>query len=303
MDVGQACFLRLLAATTRTAIRHPVQVAFSGLGPRAGAPARSGHRHRKSDPGIGFHIMPTLHLLGTGAALSSADRTTTMLAVEAETIVVVDCGGDVLHRLLAAGLDPDRIALLVITHEHPDHVSGFPLFMEKIWLAKRRRPIPVCGPAEALDAARRLFEVFDTSGWRGLPEIEWREVARVEGERVWEDDVWRVTATPVEHGVPTLGILVEHRGSGRRMAYSGDTAPSAALTRLAAGADLLVHEATGDFGGHTSARGAAQIAAAAGVGRLVLVHLPPEIPGEEISDARELFAALEVGVDGATHGF
>jgi ribonuclease Z len=247
--------------------------------------------------------MPTLHLLGTGAALSSADRTTTMLAVEAETVIVVDCGGDVLQRLLAAGLDPDRIALLVITHGHPDHVSGFPLFMEKIWLAQRRRPIPVCGPSEALDAARRLFEVFDTSGWRGLPEIEWREVAREEGERVWEDDVWRVTATPVEHGVPTMGILVEHRGSSRRVAYSGDTAPSPALVRLAAGADLLVHEATGDFKGHTSAEGAAEIAAEAGVGGLVLVHLPPEIPTEELARARARFAALEIGVDGASHPF
>jgi len=90
--------------------------------------------------------MAQLHLLGTGAALSGPDRTTTMLAFSAgHSVVVVDCGGDVVQRLLAAGLDPNAISLLVLTHAHPDHVSGFPLFMEKIWLAKRRRPIPVFG--------------------------------------------------------------------------------------------------------------------------------------------------------------
>ena len=110
--------------------------------------------------------MARLHLLGTGAALSGPDRTPTMLAFEAErSVVVVDCGGDVVQRLLAAGIDLDRISLLILTHAHPDHVSGIPLFMEKIWLAKRRRPIPVCGPQSALDSARGAFEAFDTSGW------------------------------------------------------------------------------------------------------------------------------------------
>src|SRR5688572_2187636 len=116
--------------------------------------------------------MPTLHFLGTGAALASADRTTTMVAFEGETVVVVDCGGDVVHRLLAAGVDLDRIELLILTHEHQDNVAGFPLFMEKIWLAKRRRPIPVARPARALGKARKIHEAFDTSSWQGMPKIE-----------------------------------------------------------------------------------------------------------------------------------
>src|SRR5690625_566288 len=99
--------------------------------------------------------MPTLYLLGTGAAVSDAHRTTTMLAVsDGASTIAVDCGGDVIQRMMAAGIDVDTLDALIVTHEHPDHVSGFPLFMEKIWLLGRRRPIAVYGIREAIDQAR-----------------------------------------------------------------------------------------------------------------------------------------------------
>lgn len=248
--------------------------------------------------------MPTLHLLGTGAALSDADRTTTMLAFRTEgSVLVVDCGGDLIHRLLACRLDPGEITALVITHEHPDHVSGFPLFMEKVWLSKRKRPIPVCGPETALSQARRLFESFDTSGWQGMPEIEWRTVALEEGASVWEDERWRVTASPGEHSVPAVGLRVEDVRGGGVVAYSGDTERSDSIARLAAAADILVHEAGGDFSGHTTMQDAAHIARQADVGRLVLVHLPPRSERGDLEEARQSFGAIELGVDGAEYRF
>ena len=99
--------------------------------------------------------MARLHLLGTGATVSDPHRTTTMLALEGErSLVVIDCGGDVVQRMVASGLDPGRITALIVTHEHADHVSGFPLMMERLWLYGRRRPLDVYGiaPAVAQDA-------------------------------------------------------------------------------------------------------------------------------------------------------
>jgi ribonuclease Z len=248
--------------------------------------------------------MAILHLLGTGAAYSGPERTTTMLAFETEgSVVVVDCGGDVIQRLLAARVDPDDITALVLTHEHADHVGGFPLFMEKIWLAKRRRPIPVCGPGRALDQARRIFEAFDTSGWEGLPEIDWRVVALDEGVEVWLDAHWRITGAPGSHGVPALAIRVEDVRGGGVVTYSADTARSDAVARLADAAEILVHEASGEFSGHTSPQDAAHVARQAGVGRLVLVHLPPETPEEDLAEARQSFPELYLGEDGARYHF
>ncbi len=248
--------------------------------------------------------MPTLHLLGTGAALSDARRTTTMLAFETRgSTIVVDCGDDVVQRLLAGGVVLDEIEAMIITHEHPDHVGGFPLFMERIWLAGRRRPIDVFGPAAGLSQARRVFEAFDTSGWEGMPEIRWHEVPLKSGARVLENERWRITAAPGEHSVPVIGVRVEDRHEGGTVAYSADTRPAAAITALATDADILVHEASGEYAGHTTMSGAARVAREANAGRLVLVHLPPDASEAELSAPREIFPATELGYDGQTIDF
>jgi ribonuclease Z len=248
--------------------------------------------------------MATLHLLGTGAALSSLDRTTTMLAVQnAGSVVLVDCGGDVIQRLLAAGLDPGSIRALILTHEHPDHVSGFPLFMEKLWLAGKHARIPVRGPDPALETARRALAAFDTSRWQGMPEVEWGAVALEEGAEVWSDAEWRITAAPGRHSVPVIGLRFEARPDGGTVTYSADTAPSESIERLAQGTDILVHEATGDFPGHADVSAAAGVAARSRANRLVLVHLPPDIPVREVESAGRVFADLELGADGTRYEF
>jgi len=70
---------------------------------------------------------------------------------------------------------------------------------------------------------------------------------------------------------------------GRKLVISGDTRPCQATRDIAANADLLVHEATfaqdeaerAAHTGHSTAREAAELAAAAGVLRLVLTHFSP----------------------------
>lgn len=243
-----------------------------------------------------------LHLLGTGAALTDPHRTTTMLAfTSGSDTLVVDCGGDVMQRLLAAGVDIDSISGLIVTHEHADHVSGFPLFMEKIWLAGRRRPLPVYGIAPALEQARSCFGTFDTSGWEDMPEIIWKEVALEEQTLVIEEAPWRVTATPVEHAKPNIGLRVEEPDTGRVVAYSCDTEPAETFARLADGADVMVHEANGEMSGHTSAEQAAGIAAEAGADRLLLVHLPPDMSDDDLTAARKTFSSVELGEELANY--
>jgi ribonuclease Z len=249
--------------------------------------------------------MATLHLLGTGAALSDAGRTTTMLAIQNDSsTLVVDCGGDVVQRLLAAGIDLETVDAMIVTHEHADHVAGFPLFVERMWLAGRRRAIDVYGIRPAIDQARRCWEAFDTSSWEDVPELRYQEVALAEGAAVLEDEHWRVSASPGEHGVPVVGLRVEDvRGSGV-IAYSADTARSDSIARLAEAADLLVHEAMREPArGHTTYEDAAHVARQAGVGRLILVHLPPDARDEHLADARRSFADTQLGSDGDTFVF
>lgn len=250
--------------------------------------------------------MATLYLLGTGAALSDPHRTTTMLAVENEKgIVLVDCGGDAVQRLMQAGGDPRRVVGLIVTHEHADHVSGFPLLMEKLWLAGRRSPLDVYGIRPAIEQARRVHDSFDTSAWPGYPGARYHEVALMPGSPVMNRDGWCIVATPGKHAVPSVGLRFREEESGAVLAFSCDTAYHEPIARLAQGASILVHEATGSGPGHSSAGEAAAIAARAGVDRLLLVHLPSEeqLGEAELAEARETFPGLAKGEEGGTYSF
>lgn len=249
--------------------------------------------------------MPRLHLLGTGASLSGPGRTTTMLALESgESIVLIDCGADPIQRMLAGGLDPRRIDLLILTHEHPDHVSGFPLLVQKLWLANRGRDLDVLGPARALEQARKLFDSFDTTGWKGLPRLVWKEAEAREGVESWSDGTWSIATSPGAHGrTPTAAVRATARESGGVVVYSSDTERSDAVVRLGRGASILVHEATGGFRGHSSAEDAARVAAEADAQKLVLVHLPPQAEELDLGAARGHFRNLELGSDGDVHTF
>lgn len=233
--------------------------------------------------------MPTLHLLGTGAAVADAHRHTAMAAVtDGASTLVIDCGGDAVQRLRAAGLALDTVDALYLTHRHPDHVAGFPLFVFKLWLAGRARPLPVHGPDDALAQARRLLDAFDTTGW-ALPPLHWRPVPLTEGAPVLETPAWRLTAAPGKHSVPVTGLRVDSRATGGGVVYSSDTAPCPAIARLAAGADVLVHEAAGPAPGHTTPEEAARLARRAGVRRLLLTHLPAGLTDADLAPARHIF--------------
>jgi ribonuclease Z len=104
-------------------------------------------------------------------------------------------------------------------------------------------------------------------------------------------------------------VLVGAPRPGRKLVVTGDTRPCAATIAASTGADVLVHEAT--FGeeesaraietGHSTAREAAEVAAAAGVGSLVLMHFSARYSRDAADLGREAKAVFErtiVGRDG-----
>jgi len=91
----------------------------------------------------------TLQALGTGDGWAGEDRghSAFLYRLEGGTLLV-DCGEPVSRRLRAAGVAPDELDAILLSHLHCDHVGGFFMLMQGFWLDKRTRDLPVHLPAE-----------------------------------------------------------------------------------------------------------------------------------------------------------
>jgi len=85
--------------------------------------------------------------------------------------------------------------------------------------------------------------------------------------------------------MPNMALRFEAPGRPA-VVYSSDTEPCAAVEALARGAHTLIHEATFSerrprgIGAHSTAAQAGEVAARAGVARLILVHIDAGLHGE-----------------------
>jgi ribonuclease Z len=130
----------------------------------------------------------------------------------------------------------------------------------------------VYGLHHCLERAEDLMSSYHWGEWPDFFPIAFHRLPDRENMPVLDNSDFRITAWPVRHLIPTIGLRVQVKDSGKVLAYSSDTEPCSETVRLAAGADILIHEAAGDDVGHSSAAQAGTIAAEAGVKRLVLIH-------------------------------
>jgi ribonuclease Z len=219
--------------------------------------------------------MPTLIFLGTSNAIPDEQHENTHLLLSGNTHnVLIDCAGSTYVRLNKIGLDFTHLGDLILTHFHPDHISGVPQLLMNMWLLKRSLPFSIYGLSYTLDRVEELMGLFDWSGWEGLYPIQFHRIPESELAPVLDFEEFKIFSSPVQHLVPTMGLRIEFKESKKVLAYSSDTQPCSQMLRLSAGADVLVHEASGLFPGHSSAAQAGEAAAQAGAASLYLIHYP-----------------------------
>jgi len=217
-----------------------------------------------------------LIVLGSSASVPDADHDTVGLALRgSDWAILIECGGSPLQKLAQLGIGLEELEALILSHQHPDHIYGLPALVQGLWIGGREKSLPIYGPAQALDRAKALLELLDLADREGMFAVEWHPVALREGREVGRWVEIRISAAPMVHGSnDTLALRFENTETGRAAVYSADTEPCAALVRLAAGADILLHEATGEYPGHSTPAEAAEVAREAGVARLALIHYP-----------------------------
>lgn len=235
--------------------------------------------------------MAELVLLGTGAALSDANREHTFMIVCGEKeSVLIDCGGSPIQRLLKAGVDLASIDHVILTHHHPDHLYGLSVFLMGLWLSGRKKALNIYGLAETLRAAKTMMHALDWEHWRefGMFPVNFHTLAKKGISLMLVTREFTISTTTTKHFLPTVATRITFNKSGKTMVYSSDTEVCDSVAEIAHGVDIFLHEATTiteSRPGHSSALQAAQQARRAGVKKLVLVHLPPEGDVKEIKAA------------------
>jgi ribonuclease Z len=197
-----------------------------------------------------------------------------MVLVGEKHIVMVDCVNNPVHRLEQAGVDFMDLTDLILTHFHPDHVSGVPLLLMDMWLRGRNKPLNIYGLHYTLDRMEKLMGMYSWEAWPDFFPVTFHRLPSSENITLLDCDEFRILSSPVRHLIPTIGLRFEFKNSKKTLAYSCDTEPCVEVVRLASGANVLIHEASGASLGHSSAEQAGQIATQAEAERLYLIHYP-----------------------------
>ena len=233
--------------------------------------------------------MPKLVVLGSAHAVPDEDHENTHLVIIGEQRkILIDCVGNPVVRLQKVGINVNALTDLILTHFHPDHVSGVPSMLMSMWLLGRRDPLDIYGLPYTLDRFEKLMDLFEWNQWPGFFPVVIHRLPVEPLALALESEEFLVFCSPVKHLIPTIGLRVEARRTGKVLAYSGDTEPCDAVVQLASQADWLIHEATGPSHGHSSATQAGGIAAQAKVGHLYLIHYDPQ-NGSLVAQAQKEF--------------
>ncbi len=219
-----------------------------------------------------------VEILGAGSGYPTSSRDTSSLLVgAAEGWTAIECPGSIVHKLEARGLSMDLLRRLILTHKHIDHVYGVPHLVHAMGIEGRVEELNLLAPGQTLATVAEMVAVHElTDDW--YPAIRLTEISAAGQSELLRVPSLRITATGVAHTCDTIALRFETEAAA--VCYSSDTRPCASVTRLATGADILLHDCGGPHrlreafsGGHSSAREAGIVAAEAGVRKLVLMHL------------------------------
>ncbi|MGH3831582.1 MAG: MBL fold metallo-hydrolase [Pseudonocardiaceae bacterium] len=250
-----------------------------------------------------------LTVLGCSGSVPAAESPASGYLLRAAAASVVLDLGNGTFGALQRYLDPFTLDGLFLSHLHPDHcadVSALTVYRRYHPYPPQCAALPLYGPP---DVAERLLAAYapnaeERSGTDLSDVYDFRDLRSCsETARIGP---FEVCATRVEHTCEAYALRISH--AGRALVYSGDTGPCPRLAELAAGADVLLAEASwpdrpgNPPGVHLSGRQAGEAALAARVGRLLITHVPPWTDAEQVlTEAKAAFSGPTELVRPGTH--
>jgi len=196
--------------------------------------------------------------LGTaGGPVIRADRSQPAnLLTTGKDLWLVDCGDGCLERLSAAGGQPARVSAVFISHLHMDHIGGLQGLIGVRWMQNAPGVLTIYGPPGIEQVVAGIVQSLEPCTKIGFGEggASPKDTVRVVVLKGGSDIVVNNTrirtvqnshfdsepGQPADNGTQSLSYRFDR--DGQSIGYTGDTGPSAAVTTLFKGTDLIVSE-------------------------------------------------------------
>ena len=263
--------------------------------------------------------MAEILFAGTGASVPSRERSLPCIAVRVKKdIVLFDCGEGSQRQLMVSPFSFMKIKAIFISHMHGDHFLGLPGLLQTMNMSGRKESILLAGPEGFKNTIESLLELcgggldyhvdaVDASDGDTFAFKEFMVKAFVvrhtvtalgfmleENERPGRFDRAKAMSMGLEPGPDFTRLrmgetinsvrpenVIGPARKGRKIVYSGDTAPCDRLRVAAKDADVLIHEATysskdsdlAEEHMHSSASDTASVARDANVSLLIATHI------------------------------
>ncbi|MFC1647006.1 MBL fold metallo-hydrolase [Patescibacteria group bacterium] len=228
--------------------------------------------------------MNKIIFLGTGCAINLQRHLTSLLLVSKNRNVLLDCGDGMgtIRNIHKAGIRPESIKDVVLTHHHADHIIGITHFL-LLWLIKNKnKKIRIFGSRKTLKVAKDIsFTTHDYTRQNShriafVPIKPWEELRLSPGLFIQPAVVKGASKSS------PLCYAYKIKLGKNSIVFSADMQPNKNFEKLASGASIVIHETSGldrdkDFiniNGHSTARDAGTLASRSKAKKLVLIHLP-----------------------------
>ncbi len=233
-----------------------------------------------------------LIILGSGTGVPSLRRSAPCYFLENQGHeFLVDCGGGSVLQLERAGGSYKTIDVVFFTHIHPDHVNDLIPLIHALKVTpgfKREKPLRLLGPRDFPEFFHRCIQPVV-----GTPKHFDLEVGEVEATFEYAGLGCSTVATV--HSEHLHSVAYRFEQGERSLVLSGDCDYAPGIIAFSRGAEVLVVDCSFPQAlkveGHLSGMECGQVAAGAGVGRLILSHLYPVPQGEDtrLQEARTAF--------------
>jgi ribonuclease Z len=114
--------------------------------------------------------------------------------------ILFDCGEGTQRQLKIAGINPNRINKILLSHWHGDHTLGLPGLLQTLAANKYEKTLEIYGPPGTKKSMGYIFKSFIFLNQINI------KVFEIKKTKFFENEAYTIEAYALEHKVPCFGF-------------------------------------------------------------------------------------------------